>query len=171
MKIHSFVLGVLLVINPVIHASIFKWTDNHNIVHFSDKPIEGAEEIKLVSLQRNVSSNLPIESKTVLKSLSNDEKTTIVQPEDQATLRNSEGSVSLIIAVNPALKQGDKLQVILDGRPMGLAIARTVITLAPIFRGKHVLSVQRVDEKGLVRNTSNQVTIYMMPPKINPLKF
>ena len=170
MRTHYFILGVLLVINP-IHAAIYKWTDGRNNVHFTDSPQLGAEEIKLTQLQTYSSPHQPVIPNSEPSSLPIDEQTTIIQPEDKATLRNASGAVSLIMAVKPKLKQGDKLQVLLDGSPMGVPKKSTVIALSNIQRGEHVLLVQRVDGTGHVISTSNRVTIYMMPPKINPLNF
>lgn len=173
MRAHCFFWGVLFVMNP-IYAAIYQWTDSHNNVHFSDSPQLGAEEIKLAQRQRYSSPHQPVIPNTEPIPLVMADKTTtttIIQPEDKATIRNASGVVSLIMAVNPKLKPGEKLQVVLNGSPVGEPKASTAITLTSIHRGQHVLLVQRVDGTGGVRSTSNRVTIYMMPPKINPLNF
>ena len=170
MRIYAVFLSILLLINPV-YAVLYRWTDEHKIIHFSDTPHRGALEMELAEVATYSSPHLlsTLESKPM--PLVKGQKITIIQPTDQATIRNSGGSVSIVVAVKPKLTQGDKLQVLLDGVLVGYPKSLTHFFLAHINRGEHRLVVQRVDRMGIVKHLSQAITIYMMPPKLTPLKF
>ncbi len=173
MRNYWLFLGIFIAISP-LHAEIYKWTDSTGNVHFSDKPHPGAEEIQLPKVQTYSTPSVPVAAKTSeeITNVSGDtyEKINIVQPEDQATIRNTEGYVSIIAELQPALKKGDKIQIIFDGSPLGEPQATTVIALRDINRGSHTLAVQAVSPKGKALITSDPITIFMMPPRTNMIK-
>lgn len=172
MKGYWILFGICIAINP-LQAQIYKWTDSTGDVHFSDKPHPGAEEIELPKVQTYSVPATPVEDKVSepAADTSNSEaaynKITIVQPEDQATIRNTEGYVSLITELEPQLRKGDKLQVIFDGMALGKPQATTMIALRDINRGAHTFAVQVLDSQGQVLNTSDTITVFMMPPRTN----
>jgi len=163
-------LGFCLAINP-LHAEIFKWTDSNGDVHFSDKPHPGAVEIELPKVQTYSAPKVPVAEKSpepITKApVEAYEKISIVQPENQLTIRNTEGYVSIIVELEPALQKGDKIQLIFDGAPLGKPQPTTVIALRDINRGSHTIAAQVVSPKGKVLNTSSTITIFMMPPRTN----
>ena len=149
---------------------IYKWTDSNGNIHFSDKPHEGAEEIALPKVQTfsapkisepaNASVPTPISDDETYKSIN------IIQPEDQSTLRNTQGYVSILLNIKPTLKEGDRVQIVLDGAPVGEPQPATVFALQDIKRGSHTLSAQLVDKQGHIIKTSTPITIFMMPPRV-----
>jgi hypothetical protein len=173
MKKYWIFLGVFIVINS-LQAQIFKWTDSSGDVHFSDKPHPGAEEIELPQVQTYSTSTAPVGDKVpdpiADPSEGAYEKISILQPEDQATIRNTEGYVSIIAELQPPLRKGDKIQVIFDGAPLGKPQPTSVIALRGINRGSHTFAVQVLDSSKKVLNTSEPVTIFMMPPRTNMIK-
>ena len=154
-------------------AQIYKWTDSNGSVHFSDKPHPGAEEIQLPKMQAYSSP------KTAAAQVTSDaaaveegghyESVTIVQPEEQATIRNPDGYLSILVDVKPALRKEDKLQIIFDGIPLSMPQKAMVFALQNIKRGSHTILAQVVDSQGTVLNTSKQIDIYMMPPRVGML--
>ena len=170
MKSYWLLLGVFIATSSA-YAQIYKWTDSTGDVHFSDKPHPGAEEIELPKVQTYSTPQESMAEKTPESITSAPaeayEKINIVQPEDQATIRNTEGYVSIIIDLVPPLKKGDKIQIIFDGSPLGKPQATNVIALRDINRGSHTLAAQAVNSKGKVLNTTDTITIFMMPPRVN----
>ena len=172
MKKYCFAFLVLMAINPTYAQTlqIYKWTDANGSVHFSDKPHEGAEQIKLPKVQtysapKVETAEKPSNSVTDIESRQY-EKISIAQPEDQVTIRNTEGYVSVILELKPKLIDGDKVQMILDGSPIGVPEASTTFTLRDINRGSHTLVAKVLDINSKVIATSELVTIYMMPPRV-----
>lgn len=160
-------------------ADVYKWTDSSGAVHFSDKPQDGAEKIVLPNVQsysppasspsQNASAHSPLTSTNTSDDVAYN-KLNIVQPEDQQTIRNPQGYISIILEPHPKLKPGDGLQIILDGNPIDKPLANTVFALQNIRRGSHTLAAQVVGKDGKVLFTSDQITIYMMPPRIGMVK-
>jgi len=151
-------------------AQIYKWTDSSGNVHFSDKPHEGAEQIELPKVQTYSSPKATPPAAPSDEVVNEEggvyESLTIVQPEEQATIRNPQGYLSIVLDVKPTLRKGDKLQIIFDGIPLGMPQEATTFALQNIKRGSHTIVAQVVDNQGTVLNTSQQVNINMMPPRV-----
>ena len=172
MKIHCLALWIIMVATP-LHTQaqdIYKWTDANGNVHFSDKSHPGAEKIELPKPQTYSvpkTPNLVTETEPTTDSIASDYlKISIAQPEDQATIRNPQGYLSVILDIKPKLQVGDKVQIILDDSPFGEPQASTVFGLRDITRGSHTLVAQLIDYKGKIIKTSELVTFYMMPPRV-----
>ena len=163
-----FVFCLLIIVLPV-QAQIYKWTDSSGNVHFSDKPHPGSEKIELPSVQTYSSPVIPTSNAAppITSEANSYEKVTIVQPEDQVTIRNTEGYVSVVCEVEPSLKSEDKVQLLFDGSVLGSPQSALVFALKSIDRGSHTIAVQVVDSEGKVLATSAATTIFMQPPRIN----
>lgn len=160
---------LLLLVNP-LYCAVYKWTDSSGDVHFSDKPHPGAEKIDLPEVQ--TFSAPPVEKNTGVPSSSPDikdvnyKKISIIQPADQATIRNNQGMVSVIVQIEPELQVGDKLQLIYDGTAVGEPQKQPLFSLKDVYRGSHTISVQVLDKKGKVLGTSQTVTFFMHQARV-----
>lgn len=169
-------LGILLLLFIGLHAAqaqIYKWTDSDGNVHFSDQPHQGAEQVDLPEAQTfsppppNQQGNNKGQTTPKTADTERGYKTLkISQPEDQATIRNNQGYVPVIVAIVPDLKSGDKLQILYDSEPLGEPKATTVFALNDVKRGSHTIAVQVLDEEGSVLNTSEPITIFMHRPRV-----
>lgn len=170
--VKKYYFALWMIIMSAAHAQtqpIFKWTDTNGNVHFSDTPHPGAEEIELLHTQTFTSPRRPSISRSDVEA-TNDVKITIVQPEDHATIRHPQGYLSLVLDVQPTLKNGNKIQVVLDGTPFGEPQESTFFALKNISRGLHTLVAQIIDKKGKNIKTSKLTTVYMMPPRVGMRK-
>lgn len=174
MKKYCLLFLLFIAINPLQSAEkpeIYKWVDSNGDVHFSDKPHQGAEQIELPKVQTYSSPKIPVTEKEPEPTGSADgrtyQKLSFVQPEDQSTIRNPQGYISVILDLQPKLAPGDKVQLIFDGTPLAKPQPTTVFALRDIKRGSHTMAAQIVDAQGKVLNTSPSITIFMMPPRIN----
>lgn len=179
----GFLVFCFLTGMTALYADIYKWTDSSGDVHFSDKPRDGAEKVMLPNVQsysspttppsQNASTNPRPASTSTDAGMGDDvvyKQLNIVQPEDQQTIRNPQGYVSVILEPHPHLKKGDSLQIILDGTPLDKPKDNTLFALQNITRGSHTLAAQLIDANGKVILTSDVITIYMMPPRVGMVK-
>jgi hypothetical protein len=169
MKYYGLCFAILIAGSP-LYAQIYKWTDSKGDVHFSDTPQPGAEEITMPKVQ---TYSPPIRAEKQVDADASDDsdpkeydKVSIVQPEDQTTIRNTEGFVSIVTDLSPKLRRGDKLQLVFDGSPLGEPQSNNIIGLKGINRGSHTFAVQVLSARGKVLSTSKTITLYMMPPRV-----
>ena len=161
---------MLLTIPPAMGdgSTVYKWSDSNGSVIFSDKPHPGAQEIQIPNIQTYSAPKIP---QAILPDDSKSEdqeityKVSIVQPEDQITIRNPQGYVSVILEVMPPLKNGNKVQLLVDDSPVGSPQDSTVFALQNILRGSHTIVAKVLNSKNKVLTTSDPITFYMMPPR------
>ena len=116
---YLFILILLLVNTSGGAAEIYRTVDKDGNVIFSDKPTKESEKIQLKetttikSLSVEPSSQAttpPTKEKTIpYKSIS------ITAPAEDETIQQNAGDVSVRVAVDPMLQQGDEVVVYLDG--------------------------------------------------------
>lgn len=167
------ILWIIFFANPMC-AAVYKWTDSNGNVTFSDKPHEGAQQIELPKIQRFSSPAVPLENNTddtddvEVESTKNPyKKLLIVEPQDQVTIRNAQGVVNVKLELTPKLKPSDAIQLLMDNIAFGEPQSATNFTMQGVIRGSHTLTAQVVDKKGRILKTSDSITIFMMPPRIN----
>lgn len=148
-------------------AQIYQWTDDKGIVHFSDIPHLGAKVINQISAPMSVSS-VPINI-TARPQNSNKQhiNITIIEPRDQATIRNNKGYLLIRAQIEPKLDPGFKLQIILDGTAIGSPQGRLISHLKGVERGAHRLELQLIDKQGTLINCSDPISIFMQRPRID----
>lgn len=172
-------LILAILVSGAVYAGIYKWTDENGIVHFSDTPHPGAVPVDLPTQDipagqspdgGNVSSGV---NKEPPNSDAEQEKNArgytllgISEPKNEATIRNNQGYIPVIIEINPELKQGDLLQIIFDAEPLGKPQASMIFALNNVKRGSHTIAVEALDADGNVLNTSDEITIYMQRPRV-----
>ncbi|MEJ2590156.1 MAG: hypothetical protein P8178_01950 [Candidatus Thiodiazotropha sp.] len=69
-------------------------------------------------------------------------------------------ALSLQIHTQPALRDGERLIVTIDGKPVASAVKGNQILLRNIDRGAHELQARRVDSRGNTLATSRKITFY-----------
>ncbi len=152
-----------------MQGQIYKWTDSSGTVHFTDKPRPGAEKVDLPAVQ--TFSSPPVEPVATPEPLqlvdeATDYKIEIVEPKNQATIRNNQGYISVMLQITPELKESDKVQILFDGSPLGEPQANTVFALKDVNRGAHSIAAQIVGGAGKVLDTSEAITVYMHRPRV-----
>jgi hypothetical protein len=155
-------------------AQAYKWTDEDGIVHYSDRPREGAVEIQLPSdgirpppatLQgpRSASSRRSGEADE-FKPFSY-ERLTIDSPGPEETLWNIEGVLNVSLSVTPALQSGHRIRVYFDGSPRVVNSAN--FQIQEVYRGTHKIQAEIVDASGklMIRSTGSE--FYVQQTSIN----
>lgn len=164
MTYYVFAIYLCLMVTP-LHADIYQWIDSKGQTHYSDTPQKGATVVDLKPTQ-TYSLKVPViisKESTVSRTAY---KLEIIQPKQNATIRNPEGHLSVIIEVTPSLKEGETLQLLVNNVLYGSPQHSRHFKLEHILRGAHTLEVQRLNRDGQSILSSQPITIYMMPPTI-----
>ena len=162
---------LLMLITWVTYAQVYKWIDSQGVTHFSDRPHDGAEKLKLPDAQTyspptpNQDILTDLEEKSEVKKRKYT-KLAIAQPLDQATIRNNQGDVVVSVRLEPGLSPNDKVQLIYDGSPLGAPQPDLIFELHGLYRGSHTIKAQIVNANGDVILTSEPITIYMQRPRV-----
>ena len=136
-------------------APAWKWTDSEGLVHYSDTPVPGATRIELGTAQgfgpaqggsaRRAAQAAADQDSTADKTYSS---VSILSPTQQQTLWNTGGSLDVQLTTDPALRPGDRVDLVLDGQRRNLDATSTQLTLAEVFRGVHTLAAVVIDTSG-----------------------
>jgi hypothetical protein len=149
------------------YADVYRWVDEQGTVHFSDSPHLGATPINLPDIQLYHQTHVLTQRKDKAPPRKHaKQRIKIIQPKNQATIRNNQGHVSVSIEIEPKLNEGDKIQVVLDGKPIGESQSKTQFSLKNINRGTHTISATLVDANGQLVASTRTVTIYLHRPRI-----
>lgn len=72
----------------------------------------------------------------------------IISPPDGEGLRANSGNFEVRAQIEPELRQGHHLRLLLDGDPQGAAQASSTFQVTGVERGEHQLRLQVVDDDG-----------------------
>ncbi|MDH5275922.1 MAG: DUF4124 domain-containing protein, partial [Gammaproteobacteria bacterium] len=136
-------------------ADVYRWVDADGQVHFSDRPVQGAERITLTasppaSPARNASPIISTEARDdePPAAITGYQSLTITRPTQEQVLWNIEGQLDVAAEVQPALQPGHALRFHLDGRMMLAEAGASQARFSEVFRGEHTLRVDAVDASG-----------------------
>lgn len=158
-------------------AQAYRWVDEDGVVHFSDRPHPGAEQIVLPthrpSSSAAASSNPRFVSRDqVPRDETEDDKPfsysnlAISSPGDEQTLWNIEGVLNVNLMVEPELQPGHRIRVYINGASK--MVQGTSFQLQEIWRGTHTIQAEILDANGktMIRSTSNR--FYVQQNSIAP---
>lgn len=159
-----------LLASAALFAQAYRWVDEDGVVHYSDRPAAGAEEIVLpkantTTVRRypqgepDASPQPPPEQPTRYQGLS------ITRPSAEETLWNIEGQLTVQIQVTPDLQQGHRMRLYFDGE--GRDISSTTVQLDEVWRGEHNLQVEILNESGMPLIRSNPLRFYVQQSTVN----
>ena len=72
----------------------------------------------------------------------------IISPPDGEGLRANSGNFEVRAQIEPDLRQGHRLRLLLNDKPQGAAQASSTFQLTGVERGEHQLRLQIVDDDG-----------------------
>ena len=143
-------------------AAVYKWVDENGVTHYSDQPHPGAQKIQIQAIQtykappgqrappamaRGRTSADPVYSTCVVS-----------RPTSEEMFQNTQ-TVPASVHVEPDLRSGDRVSVLLDGAPVPSNIPLdSEFALNSVYRGAHSLSVKVEDLTGAVVCQSPSVT-------------
>jgi hypothetical protein len=160
-----FVFFCLFAAGAAAAKEAYRWVDEDGVVHYSDRPREGAEAFQLPS--PNVATlRVPKPSaRSDDEQEKADEQDTgyasieIVSPQAEETLWNIEGILNVSVALKPGLRPGHQLRAYFDGemRP----VSGTNFQVQEVWRGAHNIQVEVVDATGRVMIRSRPNRFYV----------
>lgn len=136
-------------------AQAYRWVDENGVVHYSDTPREGAEQIQLPSDSRR--PQRPAYSPPPQLQAADEESTEppavfkydsieVVAPAPEETLWNIEGVLNVALRVSPALRPEDQVRVYFDGEQQ--EVSGTNFQIREVWRGVHNIQAEIVDSTG-----------------------
>ncbi|RDH80981.1 MAG: hypothetical protein DIZ78_18165 [endosymbiont of Escarpia spicata] len=150
---------------PVAAKDVYKWTSPDGVIYYSDQFREGAEKVWIPgqstarskageTSEPSEETNLPGESGYAVFE--------IAEPENDATIRNNEGTVGVGLSLSPVLISGDAIQVFVDGnRIEGDIGGATQFTLNDLSLGTHTLEARILDDTGKLLTSTPTINFHL----------
>jgi len=169
-KFNSLFIGILTILislslAPQVQASttdkVYVSRNEQGVVIYSDHPIKGAKELVI---NKSNTSTVPVKTatlKTAQNAISEKYQVEIIQPIDNATVRDNTGSVHVSVRVSPLLNPGLSMQLYLDNVPYEKPQIHSTFKLINLDRGEHQVKVHLLNVKGKVIASSGIITVYM----------
>lgn len=173
MKNSIFGLAALIIllssINTFADSKIYYWVDADGNTHYADTATPGTEEIQVsnknvVSLSNIMQEGTTEEIGSVAEAVQESiikYRATITSPSDDSAVHSNDGVINIQVETVPEKKSLHKLQLVLDGRPLGSPQISTTIRTSNIDRGTHQIQVQLLDEKGNILALTQVVTVHL----------
>lgn len=135
-------------------AEVYRWVEDNGTVVFSDQSHPDAEEVIIDSSPSYTSQEIPVQEIPEEIVEGNDDvpdyEISIVYPENDTTVRENSGTVTIVVNIIPELspERADLIIVKMDGQTLGEPQASTSFTLTNVDRGTHTAQVSIVDKSG-----------------------
>ena len=147
-------------------TKVYRWVTEDGRVIFSDQPAPGAKPIDLTAKVQNVTESikttpLPVQPEP---SLGKSIQLTFLGIEDQATVRNATGQLTVTAYIDIQIGITQKLQLWLDGNVTGKPQSSMQFHLTNIDRGEHTLQLKLINTIGDVLSQSKVITFFMHRP-------
>ncbi|PSW60284.1 DUF4124 domain-containing protein [Photobacterium kishitanii] len=178
---------LLLVATTAIATTIYSWTDDNGMVHFSDiaqVPQASAVELSITELQphfqstvveRNQTDNIErITITTDTEALLPIATIRLLAPLHQQTIRSNDGNISVRAVSNRKLNKNLQAQLVIDGQTNSSPQTRLSWQLTNIDRGTHQIQIQLLNN-GKLLASSESITVYLhrvsqIRPKNSPVQ-
>lgn len=162
---------LLALASPAVAEEVYKWVDENGVVHYTDHPpSKDAKPAKLPPLQTYKGGTTPDLNrydkgpKDGKGAAAEAAQVQVVTPSQDETFRSAERTVPIAVLVTPALREGQRLIYVVDGKPVSMPTTDTAHALTGVDRGSHSVVVTLVDEAGQELAQSRPVTFHMKPP-------
>ena len=176
----QFCLKALVVMalggHVVAQTTIYRHVDKDGNVTFTDQSGPGREQVRVTPVQTYTppAASVPkpragSAGKDQTRALSDAARPTpaytrfeIASPSNEEAIRNNAGAIKVGVRVEPTLAPNDRVQLLIDGKPLGEPTRSTIVTSPNIDRGTHTLSARLVDKKGNTRAVAPGVTFHLI---------
>lgn len=164
MKRHVFLLLLLplafTAMNSVAQDKGYKVVRPDGTVEFTDQPTAGAQEITLPKAQSYEAPPIPAAPTSPVSIPQGPPYSAlaITAPTAEQTFQNGDGKVTVSVRLEPALRPGHRLVILLDGKEAG---SGPNVSLNGVERGSHTVLAQVRDGRGNVIQSSPPVTFHM----------
>jgi hypothetical protein len=174
-------IGIALVLaGSMALAQAYRWVDENGVIHYSDRPQPGAEEVELesppaVDTPPRSQASRPARTPPGARGFEGDadevtvgyDTLDIASPAAEETLWNIGGVLNVSLDLQPDLKEGHQLRVYFDGNPQ--QVNSTQFQLQEVWRGVHNLQAEVLDQNGQLLIRSQPSRFYVQQTTIvNP---
>ena len=155
----------------------YRWVDENGVVHYSDRPQEGAEQIEIRPLP-----GISNPSQRILAEISQQDAGAdaepaagdvgydafeITSPASEQTLWNIGTVLQVQLDVRPSLASGHQFQVLLDGSPAeGGTTTQPAVSIGEVYRGAHTIQARIIDTTGATVIQTDPVTFYVQQTSV-----
>jgi len=174
MLMRTFIALLAALAAGTVLAQAYKWVDEDGVVHYSDVPREGAEQIQLPAEGRRPQRQAYSPPPQAQDAATADEPTTptvfnyesieIVAPAPEETLWNIEGVLNVALRVTPALRPEDRVRVYFDGEEQ--MVTGTNFQIQEVYRGVHNIQAEIIDSTGRLMGRSLPNRFYVQQNSI-----
>jgi len=155
-------------------ATVYRWTDENGVIHYSDQPHANADKIHVDAAQTYKPSSADTASAAGGAAQNSPPPVpyrgcAIVQPQDDQAYANID-SLTVVVQTDPQLHSGDKVYVMVDGQALnGGNPTGPQFVLSPVDRGTHTAQAQVKDSGGAVQCQTPPVTFHVQQASLlNP---
>jgi hypothetical protein len=153
--------------------TVWKWVDDKGVTHYSDRAMPGATKIEL-----NVAPATTVEPSGYATPRPQQEREAggppysgfeISNPAHDQTIPNTGGAVQVSVRIEPSLRNGHTVQLLLDGRPVANPGLSTNFSLTDVSRGTHSAKAVIRDRRGVQIQETSTVQFHVRQESIaNP---
>lgn len=168
-----------------VATTIYSWTDDNGVVHFSDTaevPQASAVELSVteVQSQSTMTEHNQVNSIDIVTLTAEIEPPlpaatiSLLAPLHQQTLRNNDGNITVRAVSNRKLTKNLQAQLVIDGHVYGKPQTQLSWQLTNIDRGSHQIQIQLLNN-GKILASSESITVYLhrasqVRPKNSPVQ-
>ena len=151
-------------------AQAYRWVDENGVVHYSDRPVEGAVEIVLPKTTRPRPPAPQFRAAVAVPDTEEPpapfsyDTIEVVSPAPEETLWNIEGVLSVTLSIRPALRPTDRVRVYFDGEVR--QVTGTSFQIQEVYRGAHNIQAEILDADGNVLGRSQPNRFYVQQNSI-----
>jgi hypothetical protein len=171
MRTALYLLLALAAVPAIAGQTVWKWVDEKGVTHFSDQPMPGATKMELNSAP----SPSPPPAPTYTAPATTSTRPTgpaysrlvVESPQQDETIANTGGKVTVRLASTPALGQGHVMALFLDGaRVQDFPPSAMAHELVEVPRGSHTLKAVVTTQQGEVIQESPATTFHVRQESI-----
>ena len=154
-------------------TAVYKYVDEKGHVVYTDQPpTDKNGKVETLEIEpSNLSAPPPMAIREKPTTASNkaatpDYQTTITQPTDGETIPYGPGDFSVTARLSPPLRGNERVQLLVDGLPIGQPQRQPQWQLRNVFRGEHTLVVERLLGADQVVHRSIPSIVYVLRPSV-----
>ena len=167
MEYRRFIAVFLVLASVQSFAQAYRWVDENGVVHYSDRPAPGSEQVVLQdanAVRMRTPAPRPPAPEPAPPPPPAYESVSIASPAAEETLWNIGGELTVTVSVQPGLQEGHQVRLFVDGRER--LFDTTTIELTEIYRGAHNLQAEIIDESGQMLARSQAIRFYVQQNSI-----
>lgn len=165
-------LLISLFVSSTSLAAIYQWQDEHGVTHYSDDSHHSTTtKPKTLKVLKPIANKISIPkaappAQELSPPVLSTAKISFISPQEQQTIRNNIGEITVIANLSDPIKATDKIRLLVD-HVIKKEHHSPEFNLRSIELGEHTLQLQLISQSGKILASSQLITIYMHRFKAN----